>query len=219
MLGAEHPFSGLLSKVMKKARAAQLEASVWYRATRYTDQPQFGPRAPHESIKANRYNQIGQAAWYLGSDPKTAAVELMREPRAGQPVCMAEIRLNEPITVLDLRSVYWVAGPTQHWILRNVVDGRFISEPTSNIEDARPEYRVPQFIADLARRRKLRGILYDSTRPSAYNNPEAAGHNLVVFDPIPGHSVRNQSAVEFAEPDEDPFGLERWPLRIVTEAM
>jgi hypothetical protein len=54
--------------------------------------------------------------------------------------------------VLDLRSVVWGEDPIRQWILRNVVDSRFISEPTSDLEDTRPEYRIPQFIADLARR-------------------------------------------------------------------
>lgn len=216
MLGAEHPFGRLLSKVMKRAKKTALEPSVWYRATRYSNEPKFGPRPSHQSSKANRYNQIGQAAWYLGSDEKTAAVEVMREPKAGQSVCMAKAKLLESIVVLDLRSVIWGEDPIRQWILRNVVDSRFISEPTADIEDTRPEYRVPQFIADLARRRKFRGILYDSTRPSAYNNPEAAGHNLVVFDPFPAHAVASEMVVEFGEPDYDPLsGLERWRLRPV----
>jgi hypothetical protein len=215
MLGAAHPFGRLLSNVMKRAKKTTLEPSTWYRAAWYRDEPRFGPRAAHESTKGNRYNQIGQAAWYLGSDEKTAAVEVMREPKARQPVCVAKVRLLEPITVLDLRSVIWGEDPIRQWILRNVVDRRFISEPTSDIEDTRPEYRIPQFIADLARRRKFRGILYDSTRPSAYNNPEAAGHNLVIFDPFPAHAVESEITVEFGEPDYDPFSLERWRLRPV----
>jgi hypothetical protein len=124
--------------------------------------------------------------------------------------------LLEPIAVLDLRSVIWGEDSIREWILRNVVDSRFIAERTSDAEDTRPEYRVPQFVADLARRRRLRGVLYDSTRPSAYNNPEAVGHNLVVFDPFPANAIEDESAVEFGEPDYDPFGLERWPLRTVS---
>jgi hypothetical protein len=53
---------------------------------------------------------------------------------------MAEIRITEAIGVLDLRSVLWGTDPLRQWILRNVVDGRFLSEPTSDVEDSRPEY-------------------------------------------------------------------------------
>jgi hypothetical protein len=123
------------------------------------------------------------------------------------------IKVLAPIMVLDLRSVVWGEDPIRQWILRNVVDSRFISEPTSDLEDTRPEYRIPQFIADLARRRTFRGIKYDSTRPSAYNNPEAAGYNLVVFDHFPAHVIEHEATIEFGEPDYDPFSLERWLLR------
>jgi len=216
MLGTDHPFGKVLAKTTKRAQRTMLAPATWYRATKYTEEPRFTPRAAIESIRANRYNQIGQVAWYLALDEKTAAVEVLRRPIAGEPICMAEVQLNEAITVLDLRSALWGADPLRQWILRNVVDGRFISEPAAEIDDSRPEYRIPQFIADLARRNKFRGILYDSTRQSAYNNPEAAGHNLVVFDPIPAHTVATERVVEFAEPDYEPFGAERWPLRTVT---
>jgi hypothetical protein len=129
MLGAEHPFGRLLSHAMKRAQKTVLEPSVWYRATRHSSEPKFGPCPPHESIKANRYNQIGQAAWYLGSDEKTAAVEVLREPKTGQPVCMARVKLLEPMVVLDLRSVIWGQDPIRQWVLRNVVDSRLSLNP------------------------------------------------------------------------------------------
>ena len=125
-----------------------LEPSVWYRATHYSDAPNFEPRPQSEATKVNRYNQIGEFAWYLGSDEKTAAVEVLRKPMSGAPVCIAPTRLLEPLVVLDLRSVIWGEDPIRQWILRNVVDKRFISQPTSDVEDTRPEYRVPQFVAD-----------------------------------------------------------------------
>jgi hypothetical protein len=112
--------------------------NLWLVIHLLENEPKFGPRPSHESSRANRYNQIGQAAWYLGSDEKTAAVEVMREPKAGQSVCMAKAKLLESMVVLDLRSVIWGEDPIRQWILRNVVDSRFISEPTAEIEDTRP---------------------------------------------------------------------------------
>ncbi len=216
MLGADHPFGKVLSKAMKRAQRTPLPAAIWHRATTNPAEPNFSPRPALESIRANRYNQIGQAAWYLASDEKTAAVETIRRPIAGVSIGIAKVELNETITVLDLRSAIWGTGPLRQWILRNVVDGRFISEPAAADEDGRPEYRVPQFIADLARRNKFRGILYDSTRPSPHNNPDAVGYNVVVFDP-PAYTIAAERAVRFvapdlADPDYDPFD-EVWRLR------
>lgn len=39
MLGAEHLFGRVLSKVMKTAKQSVLEPSVWYRATQNIDEP------------------------------------------------------------------------------------------------------------------------------------------------------------------------------------
>ena len=143
MLGAEHPLGNLLSKAIKRARRTVLEPSVWYRATHYSDAPNFEPRPQSEATKVNRYNQIGQSAWYLGSDEKTAAVEGTPKAHVWCASLHARTRLFEPLVVLDLRSVIWGEDPIRQWILRNVVDKRFISQPTSDVEDTRPEYRVP----------------------------------------------------------------------------
>jgi len=139
-------------------------------------------------------------------------VEVLRAPKAGQPICIADVRILEAVDVLDLRFVFCGNDGIGHWILRNVVDRRFISEPTSDTDDHRPQYRVPQFVADLARKRNFRGILYDSTRPSAYNNPEAFGHNLVLFDPIPEHTIDDDRVLKFEEGETDLSSLERWQI-------
>lgn len=218
MLASGHPFGKLLSKVINRAKKTMLQPSVWYRATSAADDPNFEPQRQAQAVRAYRFNQIGQVAWYLGSDEKTAAVERLRKPRAGEPLGIAKIRIDESIVVLDLRATFCGQDPVREWILRNVVARRFISEPVSDADDSRPEYRVPQFVADLARRRNFGGILYDSTRPSAYNNPEAAGHNLVVFSPIPKHTVESATTVEFVEADYDVMSAsERWPLRCISD--
>jgi hypothetical protein len=46
-----------------------------------------------------------------------------------------------------------------------------------------PQYRVPQYIADLLRARKIEGVLYTRTRDSGFRNPEAWGENLVMLSP------------------------------------
>lgn len=48
-----------------------------------------------------------------------------------------------------------------------------------------PEYRVTQFVADLARLRRLDGIAYQSSQ-ALPGNPEARGQNLVLFTAAPG---------------------------------
>jgi hypothetical protein len=173
------------------------------------------PRTREQAEKAGRYHQTGQITLYLGSDEKTAAVEKLRQPKPGFPLRIAEVALLEPLPVLDLRMTLWGEDHIGHWVLRNVVDRRFVSEPTTDMDKSRPQYRVPQYVADLAREHGFRGILYDSTRPPAYNNREAVGYNLAVFEPIPdsAYDVRSAVAVEFAEGDDERWCLVPWPLR------
>jgi len=186
MLGSEHPFGRRLAKAVSRAKKTKLEPASWFRATKDTNASTLAPRPRKRAARAYRFNQIGQPAWYLGKDARTAAVEVLREPRPRVPLAIQQARILETVSVLDLRFPTWGDNPTESWILREVIARRFISEPTDDRDESRPEYRVPQYIADLARRHGFQGILYDSTRPSAYNNPEAWGTNLVLFDPFPG---------------------------------
>jgi hypothetical protein len=218
MLGALHPFGRVLSRAIRKAKRTRLDPAIWFRATKDLSSPRFEPLPAQKVTRANRFNQIGQAAWYLGSDEKTAAVEVLREPRHGTPFCVAGIEILEPVHVVDLCLAIWGEDPSGQWILRNVVDRRFVSEPTEQGDESCPQYRIPQYVADLARKQGFQGILYDSSRPSAYNNPEAVGRNLVVFDPAPSYRIISQAKVEFAEPNHDLFwDAERWTVRLLAD--
>ena len=212
MLGAEHPFGRMLGKAVSRAKKTRLAPTPWFRATKDTTETLLGPRSRECTARAYRFNQIGQVAWYLGKDAQTAAVEVLREPKSKVPLAIQRIGILETVPVLDLRVPLWGDNPTESWILSEVIARRFISETTDD-DDSRPQYRVPQFIADLARRYGFRGILYDSTRPSAYNNPEAWGTNLVLFDPIPKYEFTPVEVMEFGELDCAIFSTERWPVR------
>jgi hypothetical protein len=218
MLGADHPFGKLLALAVRRARKVTLEPRSWFRATRNLNEIALGPRPRQRATKAYRFNQIGQVAWYLGTDAKTAAVEVLREPRARMPFAVASVKILDEIPVLDLRAPLNYpmsdSNPTRSWILREVVARRYISEPTHDLDESRPQYRIPQYVADVARRRGFRGILYDSTRPSAYNNPEAQGMNLVLFDPPPPRFELNDPEIkQFGDRDPDFFSVDRWPIR------
>jgi hypothetical protein len=214
-LGADHPFGRLLAKAINGARRTNLQPGSWYRAARQLDW--IAPRSREKTARAGRFNQIGQASWYLGTDARTAAVEVLRRPQAGTQFAVARVDLLESVRVLDLRLPMSLTetNPTRSWILREVIARRYVSEPTDELDESQPQYRLPQYVADLARRRGFRGILYDSTRPSAYNNPEAWGTNLVLFDPLPRRELRAAELMQFGGPDHEIFSAERWPLRTV----
>ena len=212
-LALNHSFGQLLARAVRRTRLTTLQPRTWYRAVRNLDNPQFGPRPQDRAGRAYRFNQIGQIAWYLGTDQKTAAVEVLRSPQQATPFAISEIEILQPVSVLDLRVKLWGDESTFHWTLRNVINRGLISQPTDDVDESRPQYRLPQFIADLAREKGARGILYNSSRPSAYNNPEAVGDNLILFDPIPSNRIGVPIELEFFGPDYDPFGLETWKLK------
>jgi uncharacterized protein (DUF2384 family) len=212
-LALSHSLGQLLAKAVTRTRLTTLPPRTWYRVVRNLDDPQFGPRPQEKANRAYRFNQIGQIAWYLGTDQKTAAVESLRSPQQAIPFAVSEIEILEPVSVLDLRVALWGNESRSHWILRNVINRGLISQPTDDFDESRPQYKLPQFIADLAREKGARGILYNSSRPSPYNNPDAVGDNLVLFDPIPSNLIGAPIKLEFLGPDYDPFGLETWELR------
>ncbi len=216
MLGSAHPFAQVLVRAMKRVRKTLLAPRIWYHSNPSFDGPALVPRRQEKATSACRFNQIGQIALYVADDNKTAAIEHrdLREPKPVIPVRLVGVELRESLTVLDLRwGVSEQPDPAGHWVLRNVVDRGFVSEPTDDSDKSRPQYRLPQYIGDLARQRGFRGILYDSSRPGAYNNPDAFGHNLVLFHPIPSYVVHSDEVFEFAKPDYGPWSPERWSLR------
>lgn len=219
MLGCLHPFGRSLDRALMRVAGTKLEPATWYRAAKYRPEepPLLEARPSPQVTRANRFNQMGQVAWYLGVDRETAAVEVLRAPAPQQHVWIADVEILETIDVLDLRTALWGQDPAGHWILRNVVDRRFISEPVADDDPSCPQYRVPQFVGDLARKRGFRGVLYDSSRPSAYNNPEAFGHNLVLFDPLPTNARRAPRLYTFEERTPDIHSPGLWDLLEVDE--
>jgi RES domain len=213
MLGLDHPFGRELAKAIDRAKKFNVQPARWYHASLELSELRLQPRIRAKAINAHRFSQIGQIAWYLGCDERTVAAEVLGEPRSHVPFAVTQIEILEPVKVLDLRIPFEDENPTGSVILHEVIARRFVSEPRDDADESRPQYRVPQFVADLARRRGLHGILYDSTRPSAYNNPEAWGHNLVLFDPIPTCNPGRTEIMEFGEADFQFFAMERWPLR------
>lgn len=211
MLGAQHKFGQMLSRAVVSSKRTNLQPRSWYHAAKPST-VKFTPREPETMTKAYRFNFIGQGACYLADDARTAAVEVLRRPQAHVKLTVATVEVLETLRVLDLRGGLWGESPSGNWILREVVDRRFVSEPTRDEDDSRPQYRVPQFVADLARRHGFRGILYDCTRPSPYNNSEASGYNLVLFHPYPQSKVASSELMEIGDPETDTFSLDRWPI-------
>ena len=117
---------------------------------------------------------------------------LERRIECKDAVGIRSMRVLRPLKVLDIRGQAFGARNLQSRMLEALVNMGSLREPTSPDDRSCPQYRVPQFIADLARSRGLDGILYGSSC-------QDYGYNLVVFR-TPHGTV---------EPASDPVGY-RW---------
>jgi hypothetical protein len=89
------------------------------------------------------FNQVGQQAWYLGKDARTAAVEALRNPQPKVPLAIQAFKILDPISALDLRLPIWGQNPTANWILREVVARGFVSERTDEVDEYSPSIPRP----------------------------------------------------------------------------
>jgi hypothetical protein len=115
----------------------------------------------------------------LAEERELAAIEVTGNRVDKQRVWIARVHVEEPIKVIDL--TIQVMGTLDGLPL--LLNALVYSGALSDHGDDRslPQYRVPQFLADVLRRNHVDGILYTRRRDSGFPNPEAWGTNLVIL--------------------------------------
>lgn len=198
-LGALHPMGKKIAKEIKKFPKSVLSDEFWFRARR-VDSPSpmttddLRPPDPdkHE-IPEGRFHHYGQACWYLANDRTAAASEVTSstERLAWVQQWKTELISN----LLDLRA--WQSDDDRvlddegepmefpSLAVALIFGDRLTAKPKKDCS-WRPEYFVPRFVADTARRAGFSGILFTSTR--------SYGENLVLFD-------RNAALVPVGTPE------------------
>src|SRR5207249_10021857 len=89
--------------------------------------------------------------------------------------------VQEPIRVLDLTIQIFGSIEQQPLVINSLVYSGALSDHGE--DQSLPQYRVPQFLADILRHQKVDGVLYTRRRDSGFPNPEAWGTNLVILRP------------------------------------
>jgi hypothetical protein len=153
-------------------------------------------------------------AEHLPVTPEDAQQFLKNRVELKDIVWISKVRLARPLKVLDVR----VFAPVHVYpiLLEGLLYTGSLGQPTDSFDKSYPEYRLPQFIADLARRRRLDGIVYSSTR----DFPESFGTNLVILnagsglvnivsDPVRYRWSGNRPSIM----DLSLAHLEEWPLK------
>lgn len=215
-LGGLHQMGQRFAKAIKKAPTFRLEPATWYHACVPKEKPHcheedFLPRDPRKcEVGDGRFNHARQFAYYASNDPEFAATEpkkikremekfaISRRKNAsirkeeGVLVYVARIMLLTPITVLDLRHITLESkqGLPLPLLLEGMAhEGRANRAVQLLTDKSYPQYRVPQYIADLVRWRMLDGIMFTSSREIPFK-PDVFGTNLVILNAEHAAAIR-----------------------------
>ena len=127
-------------------------------------------------VPSGRYNNEGQSFLYLSSDQETGIIEKFDGPKIVPTGTCAiqgfEVRVLDK--VLDLTQ----AGPNSPLLYAALVHVGALNQERFHALSWKPEYLVPRFVADVARAKGFRAMLYQTSKVFY-----ATGLNLVVFDP------------------------------------
>ena len=115
---------------------------------------------------------------HLGIPPAVAEESLRERIDARDGLVIGRISITAPVRVLDLRVSILGESPIRSVLLEGLVHTGALRRPTDYDDKSLPQYRVPQYIADLVRHRGLAGIVYSSSRGLP---PEFPATNLVLF--------------------------------------
>lgn len=113
-------------------------------------------------IAEGRFNHYGQRVFYLANSAEGAAYESLEKPG---DVWIQKFRIKKAINILDL-TVDPVREEIQSSNLLNfgLLFGEFLSVPVERNEGWKPDYFIPRFIADCAKKAGFNGIKYRSSR-------------------------------------------------------
>jgi RES domain-containing protein len=175
-LGADHPLGRDFLAQIKEFPTVTYARKEWWRARRvegptaFTTEEMGPPPLPPKS--EGRYNHHGQRVFYLASDKENAAAEALGEGES--LVWVQQFEILDRTKLLDLRV------PFSHedmgaipLLLAGLAWSRAHMTSDDPKSEWKPQYFLPRFIADCARRHGFRGIVFDS--------PKHYGQNLVLF--------------------------------------
>jgi hypothetical protein len=212
-LGGLHQTGQRLAKAIKKAPVLQLKPTVWYRACKAEEkqerrQEDFLPRDPQKvGVRDGRFNHARQFAYYVSDSPEFAAVETLKReveafmlerrknPRSSKNVAgtvyVTSVNGLTSMTVLDLRRATFESNRSLllPLLLEGLVHDEQVNKPVRFEDESFPQYRVPQYIADLVRWRMLDGILFTSSREIPFK-PDVFGTNLVILNAEHAAAIR-----------------------------
>ena len=135
---------------------------------------------PDDVVSPGRFNHLGQAHWYLASSDYTAVAEVVE---AEEEIAWLQKWMVGPIEpVLDIvrfgadDSVPLTDAKAEDLPLlaAAMIFGGHLNRPTDKKTGWKPEYFIPHYVADAAKRAGFKGIRFTSSK--------GLDVNLVIFE-------------------------------------
>lgn len=211
-LGLGDPMGRKIRQEIQKSKQNVVTISIqqWSRARLVEGAKVFNESdlmAPGIGISSGgRFHHPGQSVLYLAENERLAMAETLNQPDAPSLVWVQNYQQNSDIVdILDLRNSWMNISKIESETIQALLASSIVFD---KIEDRnskwRPQYLLPNFIADCAREVGFRGIIYSSTR--------GKGDNLVLFNPKdPSVQTMDEPRVLIYEPQntkvEDEYNL------------
>jgi hypothetical protein len=214
-LGITHDIGAEINATVASFPQRDIEKRTGFKARARTaliksSKDMYPPDPAAVKIPEGRFNHFGQRVFYLANSEAGAAKEGLEEP--GE-VWLQKFRIEKATKILDL-----TVDPVEEPEARNnlltfgLVYGGELHTFVERQKGWKPEYFVPRFIADCARKEGFNGIKYKSSRHYL--------ENLVLFfweeesvKPLGKPYIYSLSAEYFAEPESEV----RTPLDVFDE--
>jgi hypothetical protein len=166
-LGIKHEIGAEIYKTIGASPQRDIKKRVGFKARARTADiktatDMYPPDPTVIKIPEGRFNHFGQSVFYLANSEVGAAKEALEEP--GE-VWLQKFRIEKATNILDL-----TADPVEdpearaNLLTFGLIYGGELRTRVEREKGWKPEYFVPRFIADCARREGFNGIKYKSSR-------------------------------------------------------
>lgn len=166
-LGIKHEIGAEIYETVASFPARNIEKRIGFKARARAEpirssKDMYPPNPARVKIPEGRFNHFGQRVFYLANSEEGAAKESLEEP--GE-VWLQKFRIEHATNILDL-TVDPVEEPEarRNLLTFGLVYGGELRAWVEREKGWKPEYFVPRFIADCARKEGFNGIKYKSSR-------------------------------------------------------
>ena len=160
-LASVHPFATKIMESLKSMKKLTVSGE-WYQSRNIKDGKQFSnkdmknPNPKKHMISEGRYNHFGQSNLYLSDNNACSAFEIIDNQES--IVWIQKFELKEYPNILRLSYDKGVEDLGLEIIMTGLLFSEELEKPVKKNYGWKPEYFVPRFIADAAKKEGFKGI-------------------------------------------------------------